>query len=1105
MNDETQDQASDSIKKGAKAAKKGARTAKRAVKNVKRTPKVVKAAAKVAVKAGQVVAKLAVAFVHALVALWPLVLGLVAFVLIYLFLTGFAQHYYDEKSSSQDFQTEDIDDDNERSDEFNENGYHTVASLSNANKLVKAYYTFYSDKSFYALVGDDDYLYNGGGEDFEKLKVKDKYDKEKSFYLSPEQLFTLDEFLNEQELRSAEQFVHPVPFEKKKDENFENGYAYSLKEITGEEDENGETPLTIKSAKYDKEGNRTTEKTEGVWDYGFAPVLHYQKYKEEFEQRGYKIKTQKWNKEKQKFETVNLGTEEREAVAYPQPSKESYLIDQVVSAAGGIRNKIKHDWVDTGNKWEKDKTETVSVEIKKIRPIPAKNEKGEQLYYQADKNGNIDWQGQTTEKNDYPIMVAESYYEKEDRDMVESYSGTDWEKVPSYDGEPDMSDLTGAKYYIDYIQNYVNYVPEDVMSSFNLKDRLGMGDEEIQKLLDDEGESGDGTSSVDISGLKLGENASGEDYKRTIKYIDIFKKYGEKYGIDPYILVAMACGESSGTLDAWNGYAFGLMQCELTGIADASGYRTLSAVDVQTGQIETDKFSKENMRGNADMQIKAGAMELQAAFRNPVAKNNLMLSLMGYNQGFGGLGLILSINGDNPLTAENLEAAATTYKNQTGKGTPEYARRVLRYYASPDDKSPWFIGTDNVKHAFDDSSLSMGSVDSVNSSTIAGNTSVSAQNLWSKFTSKISQAWVKAKSSVKEFFGISADSIDYKSMEKRERFEKDWTEDYAIMTMKQMFAYSEAKNLQDYDDFTDDDFKSKFKLLFSNPLGKIQTITPEKIEKNEKDYFPKGYVLPIEGSIKIIGTFGSTANGDKDSVIFNNGADIEVTANQEIKAVADGEVMSVNKSDGLISISTTNGVIVYYRGVSNITVREGQKVKKGAKIAAGTLNLKKDNTFNFALFRNTGFEDPAWMLKKDDILSGGNGTGDLTFPTDEPIEGDVAHLLEVAKKYLGVPYVWGGKTPSGFDCSGFVGWVFKEAWGKEVTTWTGTQCKIGKAVSYSDMQPGDMILYDWGGDGMPDHVAIYIGGGKQIHAPKRNDVVKIANISRAPDYIRRVQ
>ena len=112
--------------------------------------------------------------------------------------------------------------------------------------------------------------------------------------------------------------------------------------------------------------------------------------------------------------------------------------------------------------------------------------------------------------------------------------------------------------------------------------------------------------------------------------------------------------------------------------------------------------------------------------------------------------------------------------------------------------------------------------------------------------------------------------------------------------------------------------------------------------------------------------------------------------------------------------------------------------------------------------------------------------------TDEPKEtvsnsGDADELIAYAKRYLGVPYVWGGTSPRGFDCSGFTQHVFRSI-GISLPRVSRDQQDVGTRISPYNVQKGDLVFR---GD-PAHHVAIYIGGGKIIHAPQTGDVVKIA-------------
>lgn len=99
----------------------------------------------------------------------------------------------------------------------------------------------------------------------------------------------------------------------------------------------------------------------------------------------------------------------------------------------------------------------------------------------------------------------------------------------------------------------------------------------------------------------------------------------------------------------------------------------------------------------------------------------------------------------------------------------------------------------------------------------------------------------------------------------------------------------------------------------------------------------------------------------------------------------------------------------------------------------------------------------------------------------------VNRIIATAKQYLGVPYVWGGTTPSGFDCSGFTSYVFR-AVGINLPRVARDQQHVGTRISPTQVQAGDLVFR-----GDPAyHVGIYIGGGLWIQAPETGDVVKIS-------------
>jgi cell wall-associated NlpC family hydrolase len=115
------------------------------------------------------------------------------------------------------------------------------------------------------------------------------------------------------------------------------------------------------------------------------------------------------------------------------------------------------------------------------------------------------------------------------------------------------------------------------------------------------------------------------------------------------------------------------------------------------------------------------------------------------------------------------------------------------------------------------------------------------------------------------------------------------------------------------------------------------------------------------------------------------------------------------------------------------------------------------------------------------------------FPLIPPILGGDGsghpEAATIALQYLGVPYVWGGASPSGFDCSGLVMYVYAQL-GISLPHYTVSQWDVTMPISTSQMQPGDLVFFDGLG-----HVGIYIGNGEFVDAPHTGSVVRIDSLA----------
>lgn len=105
--------------------------------------------------------------------------------------------------------------------------------------------------------------------------------------------------------------------------------------------------------------------------------------------------------------------------------------------------------------------------------------------------------------------------------------------------------------------------------------------------------------------------------------------------------------------------------------------------------------------------------------------------------------------------------------------------------------------------------------------------------------------------------------------------------------------------------------------------------------------------------------------------------------------------------------------------------------------------------------------------------------------------GSFDKLTSYGSKFLGVPYVWGGSTPSGFDCSGFVSYVYKNVLGKTLPRTSAAQYSAAKKISKSSLKKGDLVFFNTSGGGV-SHVAMYAGNDKLLHAAGQQ--VKYSNL-----------
>lgn len=110
-------------------------------------------------------------------------------------------------------------------------------------------------------------------------------------------------------------------------------------------------------------------------------------------------------------------------------------------------------------------------------------------------------------------------------------------------------------------------------------------------------------------------------------------------------------------------------------------------------------------------------------------------------------------------------------------------------------------------------------------------------------------------------------------------------------------------------------------------------------------------------------------------------------------------------------------------------------------------------------------------------------------------DGGTGHFFDLAKSFLGTPYVFGAAGPGAFDCSGFTQYMYKRVFGISLPHQALQQAKVTKRVSRDQLQPGDLIFYSYGRLGNQiDHVEVYMGRGKQIGTSNPNEDLDIDDV-----------
>lgn len=195
------------------------------------------------------------------------------------------------------------------------------------------------------------------------------------------------------------------------------------------------------------------------------------------------------------------------------------------------------------------------------------------------------------------------------------------------------------------------------------------------------------------------------------------------------------------------------------------------------------------------------------------------------------------------------------------------------------------------------------------------------------------------------------------------------------------------------------------------------------------------------------------------------------------EAAVDGDLIKIGmRGENVSQVQQRLQEIGYYAGVVDGVF--GSETKSAVIVFQSDQGLSADGVVGTATLQ---------------ALRSYHGDGAVSRRMSGSRQGEM--IASRAREYLGVPYVWGGVSSSGFDCSGFVWAMFNQA-GISLPRMADEQFYAGyAAVQYQDLQPGDIVFFSTYEPG-PSHAGIYIGGGAFVHASSAAGEVTITPLSK---------
>lgn len=213
------------------------------------------------------------------------------------------------------------------------------------------------------------------------------------------------------------------------------------------------------------------------------------------------------------------------------------------------------------------------------------------------------------------------------------------------------------------------------------------------------------------------------------------------------------------------------------------------------------------------------------------------------------------------------------------------------------------------------------------------------------------------------------------------------------------------------------------------------------------------------------GVYRDVAAGDLATAVTNLTTAEGQLSDQTARLSGEQRQVGAEVRQASAALNQAHGLIAHQQALLNQT--KGALAAAYAAAAAAEAAAQAQTQQGYYLGHGFGFEDSQTPI------------------TPPPASGHGDDLVNAAERFLGVPYVWGGASPSGMDCSGLILLAY-QAIGITLPHYSGAQFEMATPVPTNALQPGDLLFYGPGGS---EHVAMYVGGGMMIEAPYTGAVV----------------